>query len=536
MKDYYSILQIKPEATKEEIKVAYRKLAKKYHPDVNGGAQWAEERFKELQEAYSVLSDYFEKAEYDRKYAAYYKRETGSTPRYSSAENTPRSQAASPNRPTPPKPSTPPKQASGSKPYDTAQANKSFGDYVRDTPRKAKAFSHWMNFDKSSKNSIYDGIKSDKKLNFEFANKVAAWFRLLIVFGQFFGITALIVIFLMDGQKQLENVFGTKLSHRSHASTVEYAYWIDDASGITHSKMCPKYKAGKGHGSNTATSKRCDCSYCQPDTTAAGKYHRERSSVPADEANDNGAQDEAEQATAHEANKATTSVPSGYKSSAGSDDISSYRPHDSSHSGNHSPVSSETSTEAATQAQTEQKPLPVSERITDSDWECADGSEPEDFWITEVDDTTHNSSCSRYGMGEGMYSAQGSGTDCTECDGGHSVSQKRETPDDKENAQTKTSASSSASASQQAPDNVVYWQSLDDGLVHHPSCSQYCNGRGYYTTTTTGKHCPKCGGMYWITDVNGKTHNASCTWFGKYKGHYSSEGTGHNCQECGGAR
>ncbi len=57
------------------------------------------------------------------------------------------------------------------------------------------------------------------------------------------------------------------------------------------------------------------------------------------------------------------------------------------------------------------------ERITDSDWETSEGSEQEDFWITEEDDTTHNTTCDRYGEGEGMYSAVGSGTDCDECGG-----------------------------------------------------------------------------------------------------------------------
>lgn len=104
-----------------------------------------------------------------------------------------------------------------------------------------------------------------------------------------------------------------------------------------------------------------------------------------------------------------SSPSSGCKSSDVFDYISSYRPSHSS--------SCETNTEAAEQAQAEQKTIPVSERITDSDWECAEGCEPEDFWITEEDDETHNSSCSRYGEGEGMYSAQGSGIDCTECGG-----------------------------------------------------------------------------------------------------------------------
>lgn len=108
---------------------------------------------------------------------------------------------------------------------------------------------------------------------------------------------------------------------------------------------------------------------------------------------------------------------SSYKSSDVFDAISNYRPSRSSSSDTRSAVSSETNTQAAPHAKEEQKTHSISERITDSDWECADGCEQEDFWITEEDDETHNSSCPRYGEGEGLYSAQGSGTDCTECGG-----------------------------------------------------------------------------------------------------------------------
>jgi DnaJ-class molecular chaperone with C-terminal Zn finger domain len=55
-KDYYEILGVSRNATQEEIKEAYRKLALKYHPDVNKSKE-AEEKFKEITEAYAVLSD-----------------------------------------------------------------------------------------------------------------------------------------------------------------------------------------------------------------------------------------------------------------------------------------------------------------------------------------------------------------------------------------------------------------------------------------------------------------------------------------------
>lgn len=65
-RDCYEILGISKSATDEEIKKAYRKMAKQYHPDVNPGDKTAEERFKEVNEAYSILSDPDKKANYDR--------------------------------------------------------------------------------------------------------------------------------------------------------------------------------------------------------------------------------------------------------------------------------------------------------------------------------------------------------------------------------------------------------------------------------------------------------------------------------------
>src|SRR4029079_4511525 len=64
--DYYEILGIKRDAKPDEIKKAYRRLARKYHPDVNPGDKAAEERFKLTSEAHDVLSDPKKRTVYDR--------------------------------------------------------------------------------------------------------------------------------------------------------------------------------------------------------------------------------------------------------------------------------------------------------------------------------------------------------------------------------------------------------------------------------------------------------------------------------------
>src|ERR1039458_4977604 len=65
-KDYYSTLGVKKTATAEDIRKAFRKLARKYHPDVNPNDKKAEEKFKELSEANDVLSDEKKRKIYDQ--------------------------------------------------------------------------------------------------------------------------------------------------------------------------------------------------------------------------------------------------------------------------------------------------------------------------------------------------------------------------------------------------------------------------------------------------------------------------------------
>ena len=70
-KDYYKILGVERSASADQVRKAYHKLAMQYHPDRNPGDKHAEERFKDINEAYQVLSDQQKRARYDQLGSAY---------------------------------------------------------------------------------------------------------------------------------------------------------------------------------------------------------------------------------------------------------------------------------------------------------------------------------------------------------------------------------------------------------------------------------------------------------------------------------
>ena len=67
-KNYYKVLGVDPEATPEQIKSAYRRLARKFHPDLNPKRRSAEARFKEVQEAYEALSQHYPETQFEQRF------------------------------------------------------------------------------------------------------------------------------------------------------------------------------------------------------------------------------------------------------------------------------------------------------------------------------------------------------------------------------------------------------------------------------------------------------------------------------------
>ena len=89
MKDHYVTLDIKYNATQDEIKKSYRKLALKFHPDKHGGEQYYADRFSEIQQAYQILSDVQKKETFDKFLKIYLDEQNGFL-NYNEIENIPK--------------------------------------------------------------------------------------------------------------------------------------------------------------------------------------------------------------------------------------------------------------------------------------------------------------------------------------------------------------------------------------------------------------------------------------------------------------
>ena len=136
MKTYYEILGLPKTATKKEIKKAYLKLAKKYHPDLNQGSKESEEIFKQVNIAYEVLSDDVKKIDYDKKLEAEAKAQPGGKKQTSTGQ--------------------------GSRPQPKARRPAGFGASAEgiNFENMASSFESFFGFDPKSKN-----ITDEEKLN-----------------------------------------------------------------------------------------------------------------------------------------------------------------------------------------------------------------------------------------------------------------------------------------------------------------------------------------------------------------------------------
>lgn len=85
--NFYSILGVSETATMDEIKKAYRKLAKKYHPDINPNNPEADRKFKQIGEAYEILGDSAKRTEYDKRLHSKGKKQTSSSASMNNSSN-----------------------------------------------------------------------------------------------------------------------------------------------------------------------------------------------------------------------------------------------------------------------------------------------------------------------------------------------------------------------------------------------------------------------------------------------------------------
>lgn len=482
---------LKPGASREEVKTAYRRLAKKYHPDVNGGAAWAEEKFKEIQEAYSILSDYFERADYDRRYSSSFGAHpaNNSSPRKRASTSSRTSNHGSPSSATKSSASENTQRERGGEKGPGKDYARQAAEYAAREGEKAKRFARWMNFDGKRRDTIFrkgSGIVSPSPLFRKIALVLRAlpplvgFLLVLCFFGGFF-----------TGEPSLErdgNSSGkTGKIYRSERVVSGGRSWRENAG------YHPEGEAlGEIAGATVSPIAKRESKTSNKILTA-GSPESGRGKVPESRLTEQSAVWKALLDASWASSSGTDALrPSGdmFLSTPGLDRL---------------------------------KARELTSNVTMGRGPCSNLScapNPGGGSSAEPPVTLPK------GRGKISYVS----TSGAPAVGAPAHSQQIDQASTKPAPPRPSYSSSRPEVRPRGNSSFVH----ETAVVSEPT--KNATNRPFKVKNETGSFSQPQAEMYWVTSSSGKTHNSSCRWYGNSRGYFSSTGTGNNCKKCGGSR